>query len=457
MKLFPFQEHGKNFLMSHPVAILADEMGLGKTPQALAALDGLEMRVSILEGGKVPFRAKQSMLVVCPASLKLNWEREAKNWCPDHKISVLSGKNNFRFPEPGEIVIANYDILPAELPYSPSPFVVCADEAHMAKNKDTARTKRLMAIAQMADRVWLLTGTPLTNKPFDILTMTKILGRDVEIWGGWNGFLRLFGGYKNRWGGYDFGRVDHSVPGRLAPYMLRRLRKEVLPELPAKTYTQIPIELPKSIEKLLDELECDEKVAAELAADKLPPFETFSAVRAALAESRIKAALEIAENAAGEKPIVVFSAHRCVTDAFEKMEGWKTITGDTKPADRQAAVDSFQAGNLKGLALTIQAGGVGLTLTAADTVLFVDRSWTPAENSQAEDRVCRIGQTSRSINVIQLVSSHPLDCRVEKLLCKKAAVAAATLGDALPSRKVVVAPKKLVQSSFLEDLERIPC
>ena len=155
--------------------------------------------------------------------------------------------------------------------------------------------------------------------------------------------------------------------------------------------------------------------------DELPPFQDFSAVRERLACTRTKALKEFVELYEEQRePLVVFSAHKAPVEALKGREGWEIITGDTSPSERQSITSRLQAGGLKGIASTIQAGGVGLTMTMASTVLFVDLDWVPANNLQAEDRVCRIGQEANSVQVVRMVSDHVLDRRVLEVLDRKA-------------------------------------
>ena len=118
-------------------------------------------------------------------------------------------------------------------------------------------------------------------------------------------------------------------------------------------------------------------------------------------------------------PLVVFSSHLAPLDELLGRPGWAVISGDTKLEKRQEIVDAFQAGHLKGIALTIRAGGVGLTLTHAWKVLFVDLDWVPGWNSQAEDRVCRIGQTSNKVEIVRMVNDHPLTLHILNILVEK--------------------------------------
>jgi SNF2 family DNA or RNA helicase len=428
--LYPFQPDGVEFLALHDRALLADDMGLGKTVQALVALPK-----------DVP------VIVVCPAAVKYNWQHEINLWRPDYKAAIVSGKKGFRLPDNGEIVIVNYDILPAWL--SPTEVVgktsrgkdikrapltddqrgkiertyLIADEAHLVKNYKAQRAKKITELSQVTKATWLLTGTPLMNRPFDLFGVLTSGGMDP--FGGFYGFLRAFNGSKGRWGGYEFGSPTSEAPERLRRVMLRRLKSEVLTDLPPKNYQEIVVDglsgsLVKEMDAAMLEWMGDNDVDEVDTVDVLPSFETFSKLRAKLAESRIPAMVEIVEGyEESEVPVVVFSAHRSPIDYLANRDGWAVITGDTSSQDRQKVVVDFQAGRLKGIGLTIQAGGVGLTLTRAANALFVDLDWTPALNVQAEDRICRIGQRSSSITIQRLVSDHPLDRHVQKLLAQK--------------------------------------
>ncbi len=175
------------------------------------------------------------------------------------------------------------------------------------------------------------------------------------------------------------------------------------------------------------------------------PFEMLSEMRAALATAKIPAVLDlVGQYEENEEPVVVFSDHVAPVEALAARDGWKAIYGgDAGPEYRQKVVEEFQAGKLKGVACTIKAAGVGITLTRANTIIFVDKHWTPALNEQAEDRLARIGQT-RPVNVITLAADHPLDKRIAELLTIKQEMVKATIEKAqaqLPAK-----------SLFLQDL-----
>lgn len=399
---YPYQVEGVRWLASHDAALLGDDMGLGKTAQVLWAIP---------EG--------YGVVVVCPKSLKLTWAAECKKWRPDLTPVVLEGRGSFTaWPSAGVVLITNYEILPTEVPAAPACGVILVeDEAHRAKSHKAQRTKRVRAMAKAADKCWLLTGTPLLGRPFDLWGVLEAgrMGRDV--FGGWHGFVRSFGGFKNRWGGYEFRGPDDSVPERLRRVMIRRTKAEVLPDLPSKRYetheVAVPVTLGREIDRWCDENEWHGE-------EELPDFKLFSGIRAKLAASRVDAAVEFCEDCEEQDvPLLVFSAHRAPVEKIGEREGWGAILGGTPPEERQRLVDAFQAGELKGLALTIGAGGVGLTLTRASTVLFVDLDWTPGNNLQAEDRVARIGQTADMIRIVRMVSDHILDRHIHALLAMK--------------------------------------
>lgn len=422
--LYPFQRLGVRFLARRDRALLADDMGLGKTVQVLCAL---------------PEAAECRAIVVCPSVVKFNWRAEAARWRPDLRVTVLSGRGSFRAPEPGEIVVINYDLLPkapprakrgeeqAMLPYDLAGVTLAVDEAHLAKNRKAARTMAVAALARQCARVWLLTGTPLANRALDLFGVLSAGGMDREVFGGWLGFVKCFGGYQNRWGGWEFGEPRADVPERLRRVMLRRTKTECLPDLPAVTYQTLPCNgidgaLRRDLDAAWDEY------GEELEQGSLPPFEEFSALRARLAASRIPALVELVEQYEEQDvPLLVFSVHRAPVDQIGAREGWAAITGDTSAEERTAIVARFQAGELRGVALTIAAGGVGITLTRASTAVFVDLAWRPSDNWQAEDRMRRIGQLADKITVVRLVSDHPLDLHVQDLLAMKIALVQAAI------------------------------
>jgi hypothetical protein len=369
------------------------------------------------------------ILVISPAVAKGVWVREAAKWRPDLVPVALKGRKSFRWPKPGEMVVTNYDILSDEVPPAPEDVVVIADEAHALKNPKAKRTAKFRAIADAArdagGNVWLLTATPLLGKPPELWSLLQAINRIP--FSGFKEFARLMGGVQEQiprvglvwqWGEHP---VDPEVAERLQPLMLRRMKTEVLTDLPAKRYKDITVAssaLKSATRKQLEAvLKKWDKVTGR--PDVLPPFELLSEARAILASAKIPCLLDLVEEyEEAEEPLVVFSAHRAPVLAFADRPGWAIITGDTSPAERTEIEDAFQRGELKGVAATIQAGGVAITLTHASNAIFVDLDWTPALNAQAEDRIYRIGQ-KRGVLITRLVAEHAIDERLAVLLSAK--------------------------------------
>ena len=441
---YDYQLEGIEFLSGKDNCLLADDMGLGKTLQSLMAID---------EGGRA--------IVVCPATLKLNWAHEVKKWRSDLTPIICKGRKGFVLPEAGQVVIINYDILPME--FTPtdkygnecgapqewrdvlSETVLIADEAHLCKSHKAIRSKRTKVLSSLCKKSWAMTGTPLLSKGFDLWGVISTFGMGKEVFGGFHGFTRSMNAFKNKWGGWEFGTPDPSVSEKLRRRMLRRMKSEVLTSLPPKTYQDVLVGMKKKLKMDSDKAH---QAMIELDADDLPGFEEYSTLRKNIAESKIPALLEMVEGfeEAGE-PVVVFSAHRAPVEALSSRDGWAVIMGDTTQANRQRAVEDFQAGNLKGIACTIKAGGVGITLTRASKMIFCDLEWNPALNMQAEDRICRIGQEAQSLQYIRLVSDCAMDKHVLKLLDKKAAMIKAAIEDTCAALELKDASSKIIEES----------
>lgn len=466
-RLFPYQHIGAEWLTLRKDGLLADGMGLGKTLQAIAAIP-----------------AGAPVLVVCPSAAKYSWESELDKWRPHIPKRVMSGRKSFRWPEPGEIAIINYDILPdihdrekcdGFLPAVPCPgckeeldvsgpairvtktahkttckgfmkrlpcpgcgpvlhevhpgTVVVGDEAQRLKDRNSNRSRAFFALGQAVrdkdGRRWLLTGTPLENNPLELWTVLQAAGLAEQAFGGWAEFKEIFKATRKThgFGGYDFGIPDEKdMRERLRRVSLRRVKSEVLSELPPKLYQTLKVDLKKETLRQVDVfLKKAGGLARVIELLSLPkiPFDQISQVRALLAAAKIPAMLEYVEMKEEEEdPFLVFSAHRAPIDLLAARPGWNVITGETKDKDRRPIVEAFQAGKLKGLGIMIRAGGTAITLTRAATSLFVDRDWNPKASEQAEDRIHRIGQT-RGVMIVDLIAKHPLDERVWELIHEK--------------------------------------
>jgi len=252
----------------------------------------------------------------------------------------------------------------------------------------------------------------------------------------------MFSARVDRWGGHVWNRPSAQFLRWLDACMLRRTAKEVMPELPVASNQIHPVEIRapvrRGLDRVLDELRAAGITLADIMgaserADRVVSrrgglvFERFSAARAALALAKIPAMLEQVQllQDAGE-PVVVFSAHKAPIEALCALDGFKSIVGGIAPAKRTETVAAFQGGEYAGLGCTIQAGGVGITLTRACHAIMVDLCFTPALNLQAAGRLVRIGQT-RPVVIHHLEVDHPLDKRVNEILEQKGALIDATL------------------------------
>jgi superfamily II DNA or RNA helicase len=245
--LYSFQLEGVRFLLKNKRAILGDDMGLGKTVQSLMAL---------------PQNGEDQVLIVVPASLKLNWLEEVKHWRPDYKVFVAMGskkrkKNTdhigrFRLPKSGEIIICNYEMLPGWLQKKPEGdkmeqiqhTTLIVDEAHCLKNSKAMRTKKCRNLSWYAKQSWGLTGTPLLNKPSDLWGVLTSFGLQRKVFGDYDSFVALMGGIQSSYGiVWNYGCVDESVPTLIQRAMLRRTKTMALPGLPTKLRNTVLLEM----------------------------------------------------------------------------------------------------------------------------------------------------------------------------------------------------------------------
>lgn len=413
--LMPFQAEGVEWLSAMSGAILADEMGLGKTIQVLLAAPAV--------GGVV---------VVCPKVAKGVWVREAARWRGDLRVAVLAGRGSFRWPVAGELVVTNYEVLPGDADRAeavascPRGVTLVADEGHALKagrgKSGSARGRAFHALSTVArargGRSWLVTGSPQLNDDYaEQWNLLGMVGQTGTVFGTYDQFLDLCGGSRGKYGVEWGGPVDASVPERLRRVMLRRVKKQVLPQLPEKVVEVVDVSLDRAtlrtLESELAELRAagvDVLGALERArASSRVRFDEVSRVREVLSRAKLAHALEMIEELeeAGE-PVVVGSAHRAAIDVLGSRPGWAAITGDTSDAERRRIADAFQAGELRGIAGTTQAMGVAITLTRAHEMVVIDPMWVPELNRQLEDRIHRIGQTW-TCRIRYLRADHAVD------------------------------------------------
>jgi len=305
------------------------------------------------------------------------------------------------------------------------------DESHYYKNWKAKRTKRLSEIAANIDRRVELTGTVIKNRPVELYSQLRLVSPSIA--GRFTDFaVQYCGGYRDRFGFHADGATSlPELHQRIKPVYLRRLKKDVLPDLPPKLHSVIPVFLEGAMEEryrraeedfiryLRDEGR-DEEAAKAKRAEHLTKI---TALRQLVLAPKIEAAIEFVHSAneQGEK-VVVFSGFTEVIAAItaEFGDACVRIAGSDNELARDAAVQSFQNdASIMVFAGQIEAAGVGLTLTASSKVLFVDEPWAPGDKQQAEDRCHRIGQDD-CVNVYTLISQDTIDTVMHSVLGEKA-------------------------------------
>ena len=416
MELYPFQYVGVQFAqLADGRCLIGDDMGIGKTIQALA-----HMAVS---------NTKLPALVICPASVKYNWLKECKAWLPDYRSAVLTGRTG-KMPD-ADIIIANYDIvsgrLQSLLDYGFN-IVVC-DESHYLKNSKAKRTEATLEVARTSDHILCLSGTAITNRPNEFYTTLNLL-RPNEF----NSFFeygkRYCDGYEKEigWGrtAWDFTGASETdeLHQRTRDFTIRRLKSEVLTELPDKVRQILSIESTTAEKKQYKDLHrswMDEYNHHRDAGTTPQGFmlNMLTDLRHECGRIKVKAAVDYIKNyrEITGKPIVVFAHHKDVLKGIkeglmgDKDYRWRmaAVVGGMPAEKRQENVEKFQAGEADVILCSTVAAKEGITLTAADTTLFVEREWVPGWEEQAEDRVHRIGQESQSVSAVYLSIENTID------------------------------------------------
>ena len=389
----PPLEHQKEAiqkLLENKKFILADDMGLGKTTSTI---------ISALETGA------KKVLIICPATLKINWKREIENYS-DRPIYIAESKN---FSNEHDFVIANYDIIknfhdPKKKEDSiilKSQFdLVIVDEAHYIKNATAQRTKLINDIVKKTERLWLLTGTPMTSRPMDYFNLLSLV--DSPVSKNWMAYaIRYCAGYQFNAGGRKIWNVTgasnlEELRDRTSGTILRRLKENVL-DLPDKIITPVYLKLKsKAYEDVMGEYYDWYDKNPEESKSLTVQFSKLTKVRQIIAEEKIHQTIEIAENIIEQgKKVIIFCNF---TDSLNKIveHFGKTavkLDGSMAQHERQYSVDQFQENEkIKVFVGNIRAAGTGITLTAGEAAIFNDLSFLPSDHAQAEDRSYRYGQ-----------------------------------------------------------------
>lgn len=424
-ELLKFQKVLIPYSLLAPNVLLADPPGVGKTIQEIAYYN---------------HRKPKKVLILAPASLLFNWLKELREWSLDYERIEIFSPKTFDPKNPPDVLLVSYAYLSSveavkKLNAWGKWEHVTFDEIHYLKDPKSKRTKYAFAkngILKNGPTIHALSGTPLVNRPIDLWPVIRNLcpesiGHMTKFEYG----LKFCGGKKLPWG-WDFnGASNLPLLGQClrSHFMIRRLKNDVLPQLPERYPPRLVYATPNGPAKdALKRIEPYDESILKVRATS-PEFQEISKARHDLGLSKVPFAVEYLSELVrcGQDKILVFAHHRDVIKELEigfqvNKIPCETFTGGLSAVEKNKRVDDFQSNEKKTkiLIVSLTAGNVGLTLTASDYVCFVEYSWVPAENEQAIDRVHRIGQT-RAVVVDYIVFEKSLDERILRKGFKKQA------------------------------------
>lgn len=463
--LSPYQRAGVAYAIEKQRTFIADSMGLGKTLEALAVVEALDAYPAV---------------VVCPASLKLNWRKEAKMWLPGRSVQVIQSGERTIYR--AQIIIVNYDVLHRHCvplttwakQYDGIQAVIC-DESHYLKEKTARRTKAAAALVKGVPVRLLLSGTPAKARPIELATQLYILDRLDDL-GGYEAYVQRYCDPQKTPYGLDLkGSANREELYRYLRMIgfVRRTKDQVMKDLPPKRWAMLPVELTNEadyraaerdiITWLKEQVRKDEAFFASIA--HLPPnarerriaieqrrveFKArraehllrLNALKQLVAHGKLAAAISwIRDFLEGtDEKLIIFAHHRAIQDALLEPfrdEGAAYIVSGMDNQELERGKERFQTDpNCRLIVCSLGAGGVGHTLTAATNVAFVEFPWSPSDVDQAEDRAHRRGQTARnvdedgasySVTIWNFVAEGTIDEDILELLDSKRAVVEAIM------------------------------
>lgn len=428
-KLYPFQEEFVRWVadptITRTACLNASEPGLGKTCSSLAAI--------FYSNPKTP------LIILCPRNAigVWKWHLEKSNY----PLPIIEGQ----FLPGNCACICTYESIPPRIEEADPKkealegyknkilqnTVLIADEFHLTKNhkaKKTLRFRELFKIIQQKEgKVLALTGTPVLNRPYELKVLLDNIDLFKKAFGNATNFYRIFGGEFNYhlkrlvWDPKK--RIPNEIKNCLKNVLFIKKKKDVLNDLPARVDTVIKVEVSKKNKKELDNLNEKYKDANLLLnssnSDKLD-FTKYTQLRQALSIEKFEYAKEtIFGYEEIDKQIIVFSDFLYAVEELGKRPGWKSISGATSSKNRAEYQELFNAGKLKGLAITIKAGSTALSLTNTDTMLFIDLNLVPGNNSQARQRIDRINKLNKNLFYTYFLIDHPLEEAIQKILLEK--------------------------------------
>jgi SWI/SNF-related matrix-associated actin-dependent regulator 1 of chromatin subfamily A len=413
-------------LLKNKKYILADDMGLGKTTSTI---------IAALETGA------KKILIICPATLKINWQREFQLYS-DKTSYVCDGKN---FSENHDILIMNYDIIKnfhdtkdkeKSLIFKSNFDLVIIDEAHYVQNVQAQRTKLINDLVKNVERLWLLTGTPMTSRPINYFNLLSLV--DSPVAKNWMAYVvRYCSGYQFKVGNRKVWNVmgaSHleELRDRTSSTVLRRLKEDVL-DLPDKIITPVYLRLrSKKYEEVMGDYYNWYEKNPEESKNLSIQFTKLTEVRQVIAEEKTQHTIEIAENIIEQgKKVIIFcnftKSLETIVEHFGKAA--VRLDGQMSKIQRQDSVDRFQEDEkVKVFVGNIKAAGVGITLTSGEAVIMNDLSFLPSDHSQAEDRAYRYGQKN-NVLVYYPIFENTIEGIIYDILNAKKRIIGTVMGD----------------------------
>ena len=416
-------------LLANNKFILADDMGLGKTTSAVIA--------------SMESEAKK-ILIVCPASLKINWEREIRNYS-DRKILIVEGR---KWGSTFDYYIINYDIIKNyhttdnsedsedyKLLVNAGFDLAIVDEAHYISNNTAQRTRLLNDVLSKIPKVWLLTGTPMTSRPINYYNLLKIVESPLTL--NWQHYVyRYCKGYQFRvgnrkvWNTSGASNLD-ELRERTKNIVLRRMKTDIL-DLPEKIITPVFLDLKSTFYN--EELEEFMRISKENKKEESlsVTINRLMKVRQIIAQEKVPYTCELIDKfIEQDKKVIVFTNFTSTLELLQEKYKKNSVILDGRMSKqkRQESVDRFQnESKIKVFISNIVAGGVGITLTAAEGVIMNDLSFVPAHHSQAEDRAYRYGQKN-SVLVYYPIFENTIEMIIYNILNKKKGIIDQVMGD----------------------------
>ncbi len=415
--------------------ILADDMGLGKTTSVV--ISALETEV-------------KKILVICPASLKINWMREFQLYT-NREIFICEGK---KYSTESDIVIMNYDIVknfydtksPETSPIIQSNFdLIVIDEAHYISNTTAIRTKLINSFAKKSKRLWLLSGTPMTSRPINYFNLLSLIDSPVaQNWMAYvirycEGYQFRVGGNKKVWNTNGASNLE-ELRDRTSRQVLRRLKTEVL-DLPEKIINPVYLRLKsREYEDLMGDYYNWYESKDDSTRSLTVQFTKIMKVRQVIANEKVESTIELAENILEQgKKVIIFTNFTEVLQRIHSHFGKKSVylDGSCSKSSRQHSIDEFQNNDkIKIFVGNLKAAGAGITLTASEVVIMNDLSFVPSDHAQAEDRAYRYGQKN-NVLVYYPIFENTIEGIVYDILSHKKNIIDVVMGDTVDKTDVV--------------------